>query len=542
MSIIGTACAAKRRVFNPEKRMNILLVDDDEVIRMGMRKLIERAGKDWTVCGEASDGAMALEMLDDGMEADLIICDVRMPIMDGLELAETIRNKREYSPKIIMLSGFNDFEYVRSAFMNGACDYILKPFKKDDFIALIQRMENQINEEQRTRQSVDRNRDFLRSEVLKSLAQCTDGSAEEGIRHLQELGIETLDKDFCVISIAADQYFRQFSQVDQYESLLDEVLSRTLEFIEADRSGFSVVNCIIGQEILLLCFGEGSDNLKLFSKKLFEHLNSTDTENSVTMGISGIYRQAAELPIAFSQAGEAVMARFYLGQKQYIEYDAVKGKSADIQYDITPCVNSLVHYITLGDYMGAREVLDRVFMDLSYCHADMFRKYMRSIVDMLSMRIEAFGSFFSQEAAQAVYYIDYLNTYRELKTYMNTLIKSGIEFISSEKDKRSEKRIELARQYMESHYCEPLSLNDIADYVELNPSYFSNLFKTETGINFSEYLLNIRMNKAKELLRDPKIRIYEIGNLVGYDDAVSFGRAFKKKWGISPKEYRNMVY
>ncbi len=522
--------------------MNILLVDDDEVIRMGMRKLIERAGKDWTVCGEASDGAMALEMLDKSVEADLIICDVRMPIMDGLELAETIRNKREYSPKIIMLSGFNDFEYVRSAFMNGACDYILKPFKKDDFIALIQRMENQINEEQLTRQSVNRNRDFLRSEVLKNLAECSDEAAEEGLRRLQELGVEIDDRVFCVISIEADQYFRQFSQAGQYNSQLEEVLAGTLEFIKGEGNGISAVSCTIDQEILLLCFGKTADDLKLFSQKLFDHLNSTDTENSVTMGIGGIYRQAHELPLSLAQAREAAMARFYLGQKQYIEYDAIKGKSADIQYDITPCVNSLVHYITLGDCMGAREVMDRVFMDLSYCHADRFRKYMRSIADMLSMRIETFGSFFSGEAAQAMYYIDYLNTYRELKTYMNTLIKSGIEFISSEKDKRSEKRIELARQYMESHYSEPLSLNDIADYVELNPSYFSNLFKTETGINFSEYLLNIRMDKAKELLRDPKIRIYEIGNLVGYDDAVSFGRAFKKKWGISPKEYRNMVY
>ncbi len=542
MSISGTDIAFEKLIFDLEMRMNILLVDDDEVIRMGMRKLIERAEKDWTVCGEASDGAMALEMLDDGMKADLIICDVRMPIMDGLKFAETIRNKREYSPKIIMLSGFNDFEYVRSAFMNGACDYILKPFKKDEFIALIQRMENQINEEQKTRQSVDRNRDFMRSEVLRSLANCSDEAAEDGLKHLQELGIETTGRDFCVISIAADQYFRQFTQVGQYESLLDEVLSLTLEFIEGEGSDICAVNCIMGQEILLLCFGEGADSIKLFSQKLFENLNSRDSENSVTMGISGIFSKAQELPLSFAQAREAAMARFYLGQKQYIEYDAIKGKSADIQYDITPCVNSLVHYITLGDHMGAREVMDRVFMDLSYCHADRFRQYMRSIIDMLSMRVEAFGSFFSGESSQAMYYIDYLNTYRELKTYMNTLIKSGIEFISSEKDKRSEKRIELARQYMESHYSEPLSLNDIADYVELNPSYFSNLFKTETGTNFSEYLLNIRMNKAKELLRDPKIKIYEIGNLVGYDDAVSFGRAFKKKWGISPKEYRNMVY
>ena len=89
---------------------------------------------------------------------------------------------------------------------------------------------------------------------------------------------------------------------------------------------------------------------------------------------------------------------------------------------------------------------------------------------------------------------------------------------------------------------ETICLNDVAAHVELNPSYFSNLFKAEMGMNFSEYLMKIRMEKAMQLLRNPKIRIYEIGSMVGYEDAVSFGRAFKKFVGMSPKEYRNTVY
>ena len=522
--------------------MNILLVDDDEVIRMGMRKLIERAGKGWQVCGEASDGAVALEMLDDGMKADLIICDVRMPIMDGLELAEIIRNKRDYDPRIIMLSGFNDFEYVRSAFMNGACDYILKPFKKDEFIALIQRMEDMINDELRTRQSVKRNRAFLQSEILRKLAETKADEASAELGRLEELGIELKDRLFCAISVTPDQYYRQFSQESQYKSLLEQVLAKTMEALDNEKTDISAATCILGQEILLLLFAKSAESLKLFSQRLFDELNGEEGETSVTIGLSDISGRAEDVPAAIEQAREAVMSRFYLGQKQCIEYEAIKGKSADLQYDIAPSVNSLVHYVTLADSMGAREVIDRVFVDLSYCHAVRFRRYMHDMISMLSMRIESFGSYIEGIGEQVSYYIDYLNTYRELKTYMGQLLKSGIEYISSEKDKRSEKRIELAKSYMESHYSEAISLNDIADYIELNPSYFSNLFKTETGVNFSEYLLNIRMDKAKDLLRDPKIRIYEIGNLVGYDDAVSFGRAFKKKWGISPKEYRNMVY
>ena len=117
-----------------------------------------------------------------------------------------------------------------------------------------------------------------------------------------------------------------------------------------------------------------------------------------------------------------------------------------------------------------------------------------------------------------------------------------IEFIKEEREKRSKKRIELAKIYIEENCQNKITLNDVAEYVELNMSYFSNLFKAEVGMNFTDYLLDIRVEKAKALLKDPKIKVYEIGNLVGYEDAVSFGRAFKKKLGMSPKEYRNTVY
>jgi two-component system response regulator YesN len=125
---------------------------------------------------------------------------------------------------------------------------------------------------------------------------------------------------------------------------------------------------------------------------------------------------------------------------------------------------------------------------------------------------------------------------------MNSILQGIIEFIKGEREKRSKKRIELAKIYIEENCQNKITLNDVAEYVELNTSYFSNLFKAEVGMNFTDYLLDIRVEKAKTLLKDPKIKVYEIGNLVGYEDAVSFGRAFKKKLGMSPKEYRNTVY
>ena len=122
------------------------------------------------------------------------------------------------------------------------------------------------------------------------------------------------------------------------------------------------------------------------------------------------------------------------------------------------------------------------------------------------------------------------------------ILQGTVKYIEGERKKKSQRRIELAKLFIAENYHKPITLNDVADHVELNASYFSNLFKEETGVNFTDYLMNVRMENAKKLLKDPKIKIYEVGIMVGYEDAVSFGRAFKKKFGLSPKEYRNAVY
>ena len=231
-----------------------------------------------------------------------------------------------------------------------------------------------------------------------------------------------------------------------------------------------------------------------------------------------------------------------MGQGKLISYESIEGKCIDISYDLEPMVSRVVHSLELCNYIQAKQVMEQIFLDLSYCRPEKFRKYMHNLIEMLSMRVRDFGSVLASDGQGYQYYVDYMNTYRELKTFMNSLLQETVEYIKSEKEKKSKKRIELAKAYIEEHYREPITLNDIADHVELNASYFSNLFKMETGMNFSEYLLNIRMEQAKKLLRDPTIKVYEIGNMVGYEDAVSFGRAFKKKFNMSPKDYRNSVY
>lgn len=520
--------------------MNIMLVDDDIIIREGMKKIIRKADRSWKVAAEAGDGEAALKILDEMSEIDLLITDVRMPIMDGIELIKKVRERNE-KIRIIVLSGFDEFDYVRNAFMHGAVDYLLKPFQKEDLLARLQNIEEKILSDDVTESHRRKNRNVLIADIMIHLLKDGGDVKPEEIRELEILGINVQYPLFFVIDICADQYYGQYQDIQQYEKHLRNDMEKIAEELK-EKKDYEYCCCMNGREILMLLFCNSEMQRELLSKRVFIALNTLSDENTNSMGVSNVHNEVSEMKQAYIEAWDAIQARFYLGQNKQIHYNEIVGKCIDIAYDLEQPVNQLAHYIELCDYVKAKQVMEQIFLNLSYCKPDKFRKYMHRMIEMLMVRIKDFESALLLHGQDYQFQIDYLNTYRELKSFMNSILQGTIEYMKGEKEKRSKKRIELAKKYIEENYQKQINLNDVAEYVELNASYFSNLFKVETGMNFSDFLLDVRMDNAKKLLRDPKIKVYEIGNLVGYEDAVSFGRAFKKKLGMSPKEYRNSVY
>ncbi len=523
--------------------MKILLVDDDNIIRAGMKKIILDAGRSWEVVAEAADGEMALKYLSEHPDTDLIITDVRMPIMDGLELISALRADNN-EIKIIVLSGYDDYNYVRSAFVGGAVDYLLKPFHKKELIERIEKVENSLAKDSEDRLSKALSRNVLISNIIDKLMADPEN---EIVKELDKLGIRTSYDKFVIARVVADQYYKQFTNSNEYDKQINSYLpgmERYLDkVISANKNEISYCLSYKNSEVIVIIWANDAAKLLNSMRGIYEILSVDKANNKTgTIGISNIYNRPEDMKAAFKEADDAVQARFYLGQNKMIQYADIKDKYINLSYDLSIVASEIVQWIELGDYIKCKRQIEQIFLDLSYCRPDKFRQYIMNFLEFLCNRIPDIRNIFLSNDQDYAFYIDYLNTYRELKTYVSTLIKDAVDYIKEEKDKKSQKRIELAKTYIKEHYSEPITLNDIADYVELNASYFSNLFKLEMGENFSEYLLNIRMEKAKELLRNPTLKVYEIGNMVGYEDAVSFGRAFKKKFDMSPKDYRNIVY
>lgn len=518
--------------------MNIFLVDDDEIIRMGMKKIVEKSELDCTVVGEATDGCMALEKMALIKEIDLLITDIRMPVMDGLELIKRVSKQNPFI-KIIVLSGFDDFSYVRDAFMDGAVDYLLKPVDKKEFISLLQKIEISIKKERDEQNYQKANYNLIVGNTLTKLFHGNyDGEVE---LQLKSLNI-SLESYFCVIITRIDDYYKNKIDRKTYDNNLMNLLEVMKKNVE-ETNEYSACQYIDKLETVTIIVSAKQFNKDKLSEELYGKLSSANEEEiTYTMGVGDLHSGTKSAKTAYQEATEAANIRFYLGKGNRILYHEMKDKCIEMDYDMEDKAAMLVHFLELCDYSNAKGIMDNIFVDLSYVKPHMFRNYMLKMLDVLILRVKDFQPALLAYEPEYKDALQYINTYNELHSYMNSILQKAVEYIGSEHEKRSKKRIELAKQYIHKHYKENITLNDVAEHVELNPSYFSNFFKTEMGINFSEYLLDTRINTAKTLLKDPKIKVYEIGSMVGYEDAVSFGRAFKKKIGMSPKEYRNMVY
>lgn len=524
-----------------EGHMNVFIADDDEIIRKGLRSIIEKSNLNCTVVGEASDGELALQSMEECDKVDLLITDIRMPVMDGLELIKRVK-ERYLLTKVIVLSGYDEFVYIRNAFVDGAVDYLLKPINKNELIEVVKKTRDALENDVKEKNNRKEGHQLLVANTLKQIFHTPIKNKEEEEKILSKIGLN-LDRSYYFVMICRiDNFYKQKLEHMEYEGALDTIYARIEEKIKTI-DAYHILQYINNTEIIYLLYSEEELDASAISEEIYAEIGKIELEDTTyTLGVGNVYYGTSFAKKANQEAQAAADARFYQGKNHRIEYNQIDKKLIDFNYDLEPCINRLVQGLELYDYIGCKKIIDQIFIDLCYLNPSKFRRYIRDIIEQLILQVKDFQEAVLCCAHEYVFFLDNINTYNELRTYMNYIIKDAIEYFKSEREKRSKIRIELAKKYISENYKENITLNDVAEQVELNASYFSNLFKTEVGTNFSDYLLDVRMQVARKLLRDPTTKVYEIGCMVGYEDAVSFGRAFKKKVGISPKEYRNTVY
>ncbi|MBB6734571.1 response regulator [Cohnella zeiphila] len=537
----------------------LMIVDDEPTVRFGLQSYFDWASFDIEVMGEADDGDVALEMIEK-QPPDLILTDVRMPNLDGIELSRRV-SARYPGAKIIFVSGHDDADYLKSALKVSAVDYIFKPVNLQELGAVIKRVVADLDAERaerRLRQEMQvklkEGMPLLREKFLLSLVD--SGVPKADLRErIEFLGLDLPeDAAYWAIVIAVDDLAevtgsrsegdRQllwYSVLNVCQELIDRHLGgyvferRTGEFVGLLRISPSGGSVPEASEALIALAGDIRDNLERWLKI------------GVTIGI-GDRSSLSELPRSYKQAGEAADHKWYLGKNRIITMDSLETSAAEdggwSKYDLSQN-EQLIAALKAADEFRLREVLDAIFADLARNRRDGL-KYGRNVILQIVLAVgqlllELNAQSPELEAAESRLWEKLFE--QETLGEMRFLIEAHLtEVCERIRDKRTGKvanLVERVRAVIEAKYADGgLTVAEIAKEVYLTPTYVSLLFKQETGQTVGEYLTQVRVEKAKELLRDPKYKFYDICYAIGYTDPSYFTKLFKKATGVTPSAYR----
>lgn len=502
--------------------MNILIVEDDKFIRLGLRRIIDRDCKGFNVVGECINGVEATKFQDIN-QVDIIITDIKMPLMNGIEVIKYFK-QQNFNGKMLVLSGFDEYGFVRDAMTSGAVDYLLKPIEKEQLIEVLNKIRATIEKERETK-----------SKIRNTIIESKSIIDENIIREILDNGVyegkcEPFKEDKICTLVCYSSLVREIERENTY-------LYRYFSNYKKDSK----------QDILI---GRYNNNLLLVYSKCL--LNDIDIQlNKLKRLERRILWKSTEI-----NSLENIREKYnVLNEDIYEKYYDVMTYRKDIKFnnnhkillDLEGKVNKIVSYIEVGDIEKFNESYNKIIKYLvdNNVHPEIVNEVFIGILDHATLKVEDFKSSLEnvnrENKVDIKDYIAGIRRFREGAQYVNNRFISILKDIKSKREGRSTKVIELAKDFIKENYQTNITLVDVASQVYLNPNYFSELFKKNTGKNFVEYLVEVRVSKARELLKMPGIKIYEVANQVGYKEHVSFNRAFKRVVGMSPKEYIELV-
>ncbi len=505
----------------------VLLVDNEPYILEGLMQLIDWKANNCEIIGTAETGKQAFELLQT-TAVDIVVTDIRMPEMDGLELCEKIRAHYPLM-QLIILTGFPDFEYAQAAIKYGVADFILKPTTDDALEAGIAKAIQTLN---RFRQAEENESSLLlqRQLILRDLLS---GSGHSQIWVLNKLAeAQLLITEYMVLSVRLYGYKDLSEVTDMMKDFSDRAQKiagekgATVYFVEKDESRCYLV--VLNEQ-------EVCDR---FSRSLVSEIDE-DADYSVRIGCSTLYRSVTEMNHGAEEADDARRFILHESQSSVMKYEQLPDLSTEVKGRLVEMMRRTQTAFENHNEERIRSSLDEIF---SYMQenavpystmlnmTEMFLNYGRALLLSHSLLGE-----FDEETP-------YLTeeTPEGLRLRIEEQLKRILERLKEENTSDDSAIVQVC-DYIDAHYKEALTLEKLAEMVHLSPGYFSRLFKRCKGVNFGNYIAHRRMERAKELLERTDMKIYEVSDEVGIDDPVYFSRLFKKHTGLKPKEFREKV-
>ncbi|AZK46620.1 response regulator [Paenibacillus lentus] len=516
--------------------VNVLLVDDETIDLEWLRRRVLASELDIHVAGTANSGFLALKVLEE-QRVDLILSDIRMPIMTGTEFA---RKAKAINPevKVVFISGHEDFNYAKEAIEINACDYLLKPVEDKELYAMLKKICEEVEKEKEQARTFSETLSLVSEELLLRWFEHGDsGYAESYLRSILD-------------PLLLDGTAAALVEIDDLEWKLQDVseeVRRTeiraiVENIKTLAMDTELGSLIIPRQTRLIILSSIAE--ELFLKRLTELIYEVaqTTDYTVTIGVGKYANDAQGLYESFQQAQAALSAKWLLGKNRLLRDTTEPSTQGAPWTSIDDTVSVMLGAIMDYDLVIIDDcLLDLLYKDMPYASKkgvyELIIRITSSLHAELLQRNENLYELLEWELHQPDVLFQF-ETVHDVHSWLRRRFFELSEKLYVKRQRQKRKLIDEIMSYVEEQLEKKITLKEVASHFDFTPNYLGHLFKEETGMLFSEYLNERKMERTCELLRDPTLRVYEVAEIMGYKNIIYFNRQFKASLGMTPGEYR----
>ncbi|WP_066191409.1 response regulator transcription factor [Gracilibacillus timonensis] len=525
----------------------VLIVDDEMQIRKGLQWKVDWKDMGFEVIAEAGNGKEALEVLAKH-RLDLVMTDVRMPVMDGIELARHCQ-ERYPQTKVVVLSGYSDFEYVKTSMKKGVRDYLLKPVDPDELEEVLERMKAVIDEDKHKQLELDRVQRQARTQLQEVQEQCLLSLVkEEWVQQsflqerLKQLKLDVLldgEWEAQFITVEVREINQQSNRVNQLRGAF-QMLCKEMSDHQHGIYAFYDPHYTHMMQFLILLEPAFHNQPSALAKSIQHHVKKLlklETVVGVGSQVSGL----DELKTGYISSLLS-WSQSKLGSRSQVIDESVRPEDlTDFSPELEKRIINAIEQTNIARFQSELEMMLGEATPQSVLSFSVAANRVLFCLGSLAKKYGVETKHTQQLIWQCQQAIWELNAQKKVMAYLIQLATVVMEWINDTKSSDGQRIVDGVRSYIDQYYGNDISLTTLSDLFHINAAYLSEIFKTQTGKNFSEYLAEVRLKESKKFLEDHHLKIIDVANLVGFSSSAYFSTVFKKHVGKTPAAYRKSL-
>ncbi|MCT1902375.1 response regulator [Oceanobacillus sojae] len=526
---------------------SVLIVDDEIQIRKGLRWKVDWEEAGFHIVAEAANGEGALAKLEEE-KVDLVMTDIRMPIMDGIELARHCREKYPHV-KVIVLSGYSDFEYVKSLMKKGVRDYLLKPVDPDELAEVLRQMKEEIDQDRTRQLELDQVKRQARTQFQEVQEQYLLSLVKEEWfqyslvkERLEQLKLDMLLKEDLkvqFISVGVRDFSGQANRVNELRMAFQMLCKELVEqrpgiFAFYDLSYTNMMHFLI---VLDQNFDNHPDRLT----KMIQHQINKLLKLETVIGTGNPVTGLSELKTGYISSLLAWSQNQLNHHSQVINEHVKREELMDFSPDLEKHIINAIEQMDMSRFQRELESLLGETTAQSVLSSSIVANRILFCLGSIAKKYNVENSNAQQLIWECQQVIWQLNDQGKVIAYLTQLAELIVAQIYDTRSTDGRQIVDGVRRYIDQYYGNDISLTILSELFHINSAYLSEIFKAQIGKNFSEYLTEVRMKEAKKFLKDPHLKIIDVANLVGFSSSSYFSIVFKKHVNETPANYRKSL-